>query len=812
MKKVLLSAIALLGCLTSNANTTDNLAEDSARVRDIEEIVIISTPKETGKLRQMPTASSLFDATILDKNHTSSLKELSTYVPNFYMPDYGSSLTSAAYIRGIGSRINTPAVGLYVDNVGYADKSAYDIELLNVERIDVLRGPQATLYGRNSMGGILRVFTRNPFRYQGTDIRIGATIQDKGYNVSAAHHQKINSHVAFSLSGFYKSTKGFFENVTRNEDIGGNESGGGKARLIWLPNEDWKLDFTTDYTYREDNGYPYRYLGIVEGSDEEEPMPESIGQIIAGNRSFYRRSLYNAALNTQYSAPRFVMTSVTAYQNLNDNITMDQDFTAQDFFMLTQKQRINSWSEELTFKSRYNKRWEWIGGAYALYQTARIKSPVSLTNDFMNTIFDSANKGMSQLGMSLGMDMHNPPFVTDGAFETPVFDIAAFHQSTFNDIFGIDGLSFVAGIRLEYEKMKLDYDYGGVMNYDINIDYPRMPLSLKDIENTVRYKNQLDHDYLQWLPKVALQYHFGKKNNVYASWSKGFRSGGYNIQMFSDLVQGQMKSKMMASVKEKTIEEFAKPMYDRMPAMVKQMIANQIPQSDFNGTPESTLYKPEYSYNYEIGGHFSFLNDRLQLDAALFYMDIYDQQISKFVSSGLGRIMVNAGRGQSHGAEMALKGSFFDNRITWDASYGYTHSKFKRYEAQMADETTKQEAINFDGNYVPFVPKHTMAAGIEYHHPFNRKHLKGLSVGMNTTGAGEIYWSEDNLHKQSFYALLNAHLGIDMGMVRVNLWGKNLTDTDYDSFFFTSSATTKNLKFGQQGNPLQIGVDVSLHF
>lgn len=136
----IISAVLFLSGAPSYALPIEETAEDSAQVKDIEEVVIVYSPKETGKLRQAPIAVSLFDRTALDDQHTASLKELSAFVPNFYMPDYGSSLTSAAYIRGIGSRINTPAVGLYVDNVGYADKSAYDIELLDVERVDVLRG------------------------------------------------------------------------------------------------------------------------------------------------------------------------------------------------------------------------------------------------------------------------------------------------------------------------------------------------------------------------------------------------------------------------------------------------------------------------------------------------------------------------------------------------------------------------------------------------------------------------------------------------------------------------------------------------
>lgn len=224
MKKSLVFTAVLLSGGSLHATSIET--EDSAKVRDIEEIVVVSAPKETARLRQMPVSVSLMDLTDLTRSHTTSLKELSAYVPNFYMPDYGSSLTSAAYIRGIGSRINTPAVGLYVDNVAYADKSAYDINFLDIERVDVLRGPQATLYGRNAMGGLIRVFTRDPFRYQGTDVHLSHSVKDIGYDLSASHHHRINRHAAFSLGGFYTHSKGFYTNTQRHENVGGREAGG----------------------------------------------------------------------------------------------------------------------------------------------------------------------------------------------------------------------------------------------------------------------------------------------------------------------------------------------------------------------------------------------------------------------------------------------------------------------------------------------------------------------------------------------------------------------------------------------------------
>ena len=146
---------------------------DTLKNFDIEEAVVVASPKETKQLRKQPLSVSLFDASSLKHRNVSAVKDLSAYAPNFFMPDYGSRLTSACYIRGIGSRINTPAVGLYVDNVPYADKSAYDFSFQGIERVDVLRGPQGTLYGRNTMGGLLRIFTANPITHHGTDVSAG---------------------------------------------------------------------------------------------------------------------------------------------------------------------------------------------------------------------------------------------------------------------------------------------------------------------------------------------------------------------------------------------------------------------------------------------------------------------------------------------------------------------------------------------------------------------------------------------------------------------------------------------------------------
>lgn len=189
---------------------------DSTKHFDIEEAVVVASPKETRQLRQQPLSVSLFDAGTLNNRKAGALKNLSAYAPNFYMPQYGSRLTSACYIRGIGSRINTPAVGLYVDNVPYVDKSSYDFSFQGIERVDIMRGPQGTLYGRNTMGGLVRVFTADPITHHGTDVSagIGTGWQQRAMQRHAAFTTYLHpaNRMGLSIGGYYEGEDGYFKN------------------------------------------------------------------------------------------------------------------------------------------------------------------------------------------------------------------------------------------------------------------------------------------------------------------------------------------------------------------------------------------------------------------------------------------------------------------------------------------------------------------------------------------------------------------------------------------------------------------------
>ena len=793
--KIMAAGAAVVSAVTPvNASIVKEAIDapaDTTRVIDIEEIVVIATPKENSRLRQQPISATSFSQGDMRNNSVTSVKSLSGLVPNLFIPDYGSKLTTSVYVRGIGSRINTPAVGLYVDNIPFIDKSAFDFNYSDIERIDVLRGPQGTLYGRNTMGGLIRVFTKSPFSYQGTDISLGAATYNN-YKASVNHYHRISDKFAFSAGAFYEHEGGFFENTARNnEKIDKSDEVGGRMRAIWLPKDNLKLDFTVNYEYSNQGGYPYQLTSISETDIYYQDLKDDLGKVAYNNECGYMRHLLNGGLNLEHQAENFILSSVTGFQYLKDEMNLDQDFTRKNVYTMSQRQNSKTLSEEIVLKSKPGRRWQWTTGVSGFYQWLNTEGPVtfhedgisSLMEDNVNGIFKKIKEEKPMMP-DMSLDITDENILIGGNFKSPMLSTGIYHQSTINDIF-IDGLSFTAGLRMEYERYWLDYNSNSNINFDFKIAV--MPKPFEGLSSSPSVNGKINHDYIQLLPKFALQYDFNKSNNIYASVSKGYRSGGYNIQMFSEIVQGEMINGMITTLDENSH------------GMVSQMGGDKIPHYEFN-IQETTMYKPEYSWNYEIGSHMTMFDGRLQADVAAFYMDTHDQQISRFAASGLGRITVNAGKSRSIGGELALKAQITD-AFSINGNYGYTHATFTDYV--VSDE------VNYNGNYVPFVPEHTFTVGGQY--IFRMKSgswLDNIMLNANYKGAGRIYWTEQNNAYQNLYGTLNGRISLNKGNGQIGIWINNALNTEYQAFYFESM----NRGFAQMGRPMQIGVDLRCRF
>ncbi len=738
---------------------------DTTRVVDIEAVTVIASPKEHTHLRTQPLAATLYGINELKAHHVESVRGISNLTPNLFIPEYGSSLTSAIYIRGIGSRINTPAVGLYVDNIPYIDKSAFNFNFIDIERVDVLRGPQGTLYGRNTMGGLIRIHTRSPFRHQGTEVKFTATSGNNAGRLSFIHRTKFSQRLALAAGGYLHESRGFFRNSKNLQWCDPRRAAGAYLRTIYLPTDTWRIDFTANYDYTHEGGYSYRYTGSV--NPAEEVYPTFKEKITANRPNTYWRSLFNAGLNMEWQIQSFTLHSVTGYQHVNDRMTIDQDFLAADIFTLSQKQRQHTFSQEFSLKSSPREAWKHTTGIFGFHQWLDTQAPVTFYDDGIEMIQKAMDEGMANAPVKVQLtDTH---IRIPGIFSTPTTGISLFHQSDFSLS---PHFTLTAGLRLDYEYLHINYDSRATIGGKISgMGFFNQPFS-----QTLEYVNSHHKDHLHLLPKFAATYQPNGNNptKLYASFSKGLRSGGYNIQMFSDIIQ----------------EGFRKP------------TSAEERDEDVN---KRISYTPEYSWNYEIGTHLTLFDNKLQADAALFYIDTREQQISRFSTGGLGRIMVNAGRGESYGAEFSLR-STPHKRIGLHLNYGYTHATFRKYDGGI-DES--EHPIDYSGNYTPYIPAHTLNVGGSYQAvDSDTGWIKSVTLRADFTGAGRIYWTEQNNAWQDFYTLVNMGISCKMKQVEIDCWIQNLFNTSYDTFYFESMSRG----FAQSGHPRQLGLDVRVNF
>lgn len=138
-------------------------AESNDSTSYLSEVEVVTNLKERKFVEELPLSANTFSMTQIENINSSSTKDLTSFVPNFHLPEYGSQMTSSIYVRGFGTRIDQPVVGMIVDNIPVLNKNAFDADLFDLQRAEFLRGPQGTLYGRNTMCGLINIYTLSFF-------------------------------------------------------------------------------------------------------------------------------------------------------------------------------------------------------------------------------------------------------------------------------------------------------------------------------------------------------------------------------------------------------------------------------------------------------------------------------------------------------------------------------------------------------------------------------------------------------------------------------------------------------------------------
>ena len=795
-----MAAIFSFEVTRAEGNTTIEPDSVVERHLSIDEVgVVVRQPKQHFGLKSQPISSSVVNASLIERERILSIKDLSAIVPNFYQPDYGSKMTSSIYVRGFGARIDQPIIGLTVDGVPYLNKNNYDFDMLDVARVELLRGPQSTLYGRNTMGGQMNVYTLSPMNYQG----VRATAEYSSANTVRAkasyYGRSRNGKFGFSVGGYYNRTDGFFNNAYYNSDVDWGESSGGRVRLVGDLGRGWEIDNSASFGYNNEGGYAYALYDVEQ---------DIVGDVNYNDPSGYMRYAFSNGLVLSHAGEKVNFSATTSYQFMHDKMQMDNDLTPASLFTLVQEQPEHAVTEEIVLRSNdKSRRWQWITGAYGFYKHIDMAAPVTLLKDGISDLI--LGNMPSQIKPFLTID----PFTISSNFDIPTYGLALYHESSLR---AGERWRFTAGLRLDYENTKMTYDNMASVGYKFDMTSVNSRIPVLDRTVDVPFKGEEKLDYLELLPKFAINYTTGI-GDVYVTATRGYKAGGFNTQIFSDILQNKTKTDMMADAMgqmQGMMGGGGRPSGSGMPGGSGAGGGSGMPSGGATGgrpsdsadapttdNASSTTYDPEYSWNYEVGGHFSFDDARLTLDVAAFWIECRDQQLTVF-PDGLttGRMMSNAGKSRSRGVELSAAWDVLSlmsmSNLRLTANYGYTHAQFIEFNDGVND---------YSGNFLPYAPQHTLSLGATYDCWIGGRLLDEIILSASWQGAGKIYWNEANTLHQNFYSLLNASVELRKGDFSLSLWGRNLTNSDYYTFYFKSM----NNNFLNHGKPIRLGVTLS---
>ena len=655
--------------------------------------VVVNASKNHSKLKDMPTSVMVIPSLTIESNGINTLSQVGSLIPNFSMPDYGSKLTSPVYIRGVGSRINSPSIGLYVDNVPYFEKAAFAFDFFDIESIEVLRGPQGTLFGRNSMGGLINITTKSPADFQGTLVKLEAGNYG-AYKVNAGHYNKVNDKLSFSISGNYQHNDGFFTNHYLNQKADDLDSYGFRNRLIYKVSSRLEFENIASFENSKQGGYPY---GLYRKDTK------MLDEVNYNQASSYDRLMFSDALKLKLSGKNWELSNTLSYQLIDDDQKIDQDFTDVKQFFVRQLMKQHMVGNEIILQSKGDDKLSWLVGAFGFLQYSN--SDVNV-DSYTNNMWYLKTYGLNTKG------------------------IAFFNQVSYKIT---DELTITNGFRLDYEESELNYEYVGTL---AGISFPEVDTIYPKLKDNIS------------LNKFAINYRLNK-TNFYASYSNGYKPGGYN--------------------------------------------------STFE-LPEHLTFKFETSSSYEVGVKTSLFDNVVFTEAALFYTKINNQQIYRTAPSGRGSYLDNSGLSENRGGELSLK-----NRPLFGFSamvtYGYTHAVIKEYRLS----TT----VNYNNRMTPYIPLRTLAFQINKTIFIKESgFLEQIRFSLDYQQKGRVYWDLNNRIQENTYGLLNSRVSFIHKTVQLDLWGKNLTDSQYNAFLFETGPRA----FAQAGKPLQFGISASVKF
>jgi iron complex outermembrane recepter protein len=708
VRKPTMAAVAAALSLPAMAQ---DRSETGANVLD--EVVVTARRRNESAL-ESPLAVTAFNAQMIDDAGIQRVEDVIQLTPNVTLATSQGIGTSFLSIRGLTQVRNGEApVAVVVDGVLQFSAIQFRRELFDLDSIEIVKGPQGAIYGRNATGGAIIVNTRRPTDDSYAYVQLGAGNGDEYAVQGSVGGALVPDRLYGQLSANYVDREGYLDNITRNEKADRFEDLTVRGRLIYEPSDTFSADFRAAVSAHKGRGIGFQFQGvdiapdgitaIGFGTDTGPVDANNVLPVRDNNVDFGERDMLDLSMKLDFDLAAGTLVSVTSFTDIEEWGDSDQfpytnarsapelfgfDGTQTGFFDL------QAMSQELRLSSPVDQRLRWEIGAYYL-DWERFVS--------LSTGVDTG-QGIIRLERQPTTDPRNPTtsFLADDNDNTSwaVFGSVDYSLNDFWDL----------TVALRYDEEER------IQNVS--------PLQFPAGEPGAR--NEATFDKLQ--PKVTLRYQPNDNHNLYLTWGEGFRSGQFN----------------------------------------QNGIAEVAAAAGINGV--SDIADQEESESFELGYKGRYLDDRLQLNAAVFSTDVEGQHFFSFIGAISAQILTNIDEVSLYGGEIDVVYRATDS-LDLFAAYGFTDSEIDAYAV---DPTTV-------GNDAPYIAEDTVNLGFQFETPMTDALDFFLRGDYERRGAQ--YWDPNNSTSRDPLNLLNARVGLrgSSGRWEVIASGQNLADKRYNS-------------------------------
>ncbi len=603
--------------------------------------IVVTARKREESLQQTPIAITAFTGESLLKRGLTNLMEVGSFAPNVNMATApggsGGGTNAQIYIRGIGQTdflfTTDPGVGVYIDGVYHPRTLGGVMDLLDLERVEILRGPQGTLFGKNTIGGAVSIISAKPTGETGghAELTIGKfdRIDGRGSFDFPIVEDQLFAKVSFSS----KNRDGYGKRLdfTTREilDRTGNENeAAGRIALRYLPNEDITVDLTADYSrVREESvpttlinadplgGVPITLWNALIGGPAGTPFD---GRYISGDPdvsfgtgpNHSDLTAWGVNLTIEWDAGPMTIKSITAYREMEALFGRDGDGSPLPIVETDQVQDQDQISQEIqVIGDSFDDRLHWVIGGFYFNEFGRDTNDVVLTSGLFGALETAGIFGPPGNAVNIALDLDFDVFN-----EIDITSYAAFTQGTFDVT---DKLSLTGGARLTYEKKDYFSNHFRVASLEPLVFME----TVKDNWTAVTYEGGADYQVTDDLL-------------VYAKASRGFKSGGFNGRPIND---GSVGS-----------------------------------------------FDPEFIFSVEGGVKSEWWDNRLRFNGAVFYYDYKDLQLTSVAIDEFGAlalVVLNAGDAQAWGVEAEIEAQPIEG-LNIRGSLGYIDLEYTRLKPE----------------------------------------------------------------------------------------------------------------------------------